>query len=321
MSRLCMMAVALAIVAVAPAMSSAEDWPNRPIRFVVCFPPGGSTDAAARILGEYVSRSVGQQIYVENKGGANGNIGIEAAIKSTPDGYTFLVCTDATTSNPHIYKMSVDVLKDLTPVMQVSRQPIVLAAHPALGVKSLAELVALAKQQPGIRYATGSGPGSPQHMVVQWFAHIAGVKLEQVPYRGGGPAITDLIAGHVKLGSLGSTPLIPHYQAGTLHLLAQSMEARSASLPDVPTFQEAGIRGLVLDQWIGVFAPARTPPAITDRLGAKVRDALADSTVRERLLASGQEPTTGTTEDFTRFVHEEFGKYERLSREFNIKPN
>src|SRR5262249_28517544 len=162
------------------------------------------------------------------------------------------------------------VLKDLTPVVQVSRQPIALAAHPSLGVKSLAELVALAKRQPGMRYATGSGSGSPQHMVAQWFAQIAGIKLEQVPYRGGGRAINDLIAGHVKLGSLGSTPLIPHYTAGTLYLLAQSMEARSASLSDVPTFQEAGIKGLVLDQWVGVFAPPATPPTITARLGVEI---------------------------------------------------
>jgi tripartite-type tricarboxylate transporter receptor subunit TctC len=313
-----MMVAALAVLA-APATTAAEDWPSRPIRFVVCFPAGGSTDVAARIVGEFVSKNLGQPIYVENRGGANGNIGIEAAAKSAPDGHTFLVCTDATASNPHIYNMSVDVLKDLIPVMRLSRQPIALAAHPSLGVKSLAELVALAKQQPGLRYATGSGSGSPQHMVAQWFAQIAGIRLQQVPYRGGGPAINDLIAGHVKLGSLGSTPLIPHYKAGTLHLLAQSTEARAASLPDVPTFQEAGIKGLVLDQWVGVFAPAGTPPAITARLGAEIGHALADPKVRERLLAAGQEPTTGTTEDFARFVHEEFGKYERLIRELDIK--
>jgi tripartite-type tricarboxylate transporter receptor subunit TctC len=321
MFSLRIMAVALALVVAAPGTALAQDWPNRPIRFVVCFPAGGSTDVAARIVGDYVSRSLGQQVFVENRSGANGNIGIEAAVKSAPDGYTFLVCTDATTSNPHIYNMSVDVLKDLVPVVRLSRQPIALAAHPLLGVKSLAELVALAKQQPGMRYATGSGAGSPQHMVAQWFAHIAGIKLEQVPYRGGAPAINDLIAGHVKLGSLGSTPLIPHYKAGSLYLLAQSMEARSPSLPDVPTFQEAGMKGLVLDQWVGVFAPSGTPPAITARLSDAIRKALADPAVQERLLASGQEPAAGTTEDFARFVHEEFDKYGRLMRELDIKLN
>jgi tripartite-type tricarboxylate transporter receptor subunit TctC len=214
--------------------------------------------------------------------------------------------------------MNIDVLKDLVPVVQLSHQPIVLAAHPSLGVKSIAELVALAKQQPGLSYATGSGVGSEQHMVVQWFAQIAGINLVQVPYRGGGQAITDLIGGHVKLGSLGSTPLIPYYKAGTLLLLAQSTEARSTSLPDIPTFQEAGIKGLVLDQWVGVFAPAKTPSAITARLGAEIRKALADSAVRERFQKSAQDPAGGTTEQFTQYVREEFEMYERLVRELHI---
>jgi tripartite-type tricarboxylate transporter receptor subunit TctC len=311
-------AAALAIMTAVPAIVSAQDWPNRPIRLIVPFPAGGSTDISARIVGEYLSRSLGQQVYVENKSGANGNIGIEAAATSAPDGYTFLVSTDSVTSNPHVYKMNIDVLKDLVPVVQLSHQPIVLAAHPSLGVKSIAELVALAKQQPGLSYATGSGVGSEQHMVVQWFAQIAGINLVQVPYRGGGQAITDLIGGHVKLGSLGSTPLIPYYKAGTLLLLAQSTEARSTSLPDIPTFQEAGIKGLVLDQWVGVFAPAKTPSAITARLGAEIRKALADSAVRERFQKSAQDPAGGTTEQFTQYVREEFEMYERLVRELHI---
>src|SRR6516164_2311652 len=223
----------LALLAAMATSAGAQEWPSRPVRFVVPFPAGGSTDVGARLVGD-LSRSLHQQIVVENKSGANGNIGIETAAKSPADGYTVLVVTDAVSSNPHVYKMNVDPLKGLTPVIQLSRQPIVLAAHPSLGVASLAELIALARQQPGLRYATGSGVGA-QHMVAQWFASIAGIKLEQVPYRGGAPALNDLIAGHVKLGSLGSTPLIPHYKAGTLRLLAQSTEKRSPSLPDVPT--------------------------------------------------------------------------------------
>src|SRR4030095_13400496 len=234
-------AALLALIVSIPMRAEAQDWPNRPVRFIVPFPAGGSTDVGARLVGEYLSRSLHQQVVVENKSGANGNIGIETAAKSAADGYTVLVTTDALSSNPHVYKMGIDPLKELVPVIQLSRQPMVLAAHPSLGVASLAELIALAKQQPGLRYATGSGVGSPQHMVVQWFAQIAGIKLEQVPYRGGAPAINDLLAGHVKLGSLGSTPLIPHYKAGTLILLAQSMQTRAASLPDVPTHHAAGM--------------------------------------------------------------------------------
>jgi tripartite-type tricarboxylate transporter receptor subunit TctC len=310
-------AVLTLIVSIA-IRAEAQEWPNRPVRFIVPFPAGGSTDVGARLVGEYLSRSLHQQIVVENKSGANGNIGIETAAKSPADGYTVLVVTDAVTSNPHVYKMNVDPLKGLTPVIQLSRQPIVLAAHPSLGVDSLAELIALARQQPGLRYATGSGVGA-QHMVVQWFGSIAGVKLEQVPYRGGGPAINDLIAGHVKLGSLGSTPLIPHYKAGTLRLLAQSTEKRSPSLPDVPTYQEAGIKGLVLDQWLGVFVPEGTPPVIVARLNTEINKALAEATIRNGFLQSGQEPVGGGAEVFSQLVHGDSATYARLVKELNIK--
>jgi len=308
----------LALVAAMSTGAQAQDWPSRPLRFVVPFPAGGSTDVGARLVGEHLSRSLGQQIIVENKSGANGNIGMETAAKSAADGYTVLVTTDAVSSNPHVYKMNIDPSRELTPVIQLSRQPIVLAAHPSVGVASLAELIALARQQPGLRYATGSGVGA-QHMVVQWFASIAGIKLEQVPYRGGAPAINDLIAGHVKLVSLGSTPLIPHYKAGTLRLLAQSTQARSPSLPDVPTYQEAGIKGLVLEQWVGVFMPAGTPPAIVARLNADINKALSEAAIREGFLPSAQEPVGGRADAFSQLVHRDFETYARLLKELNIK--
>jgi tripartite-type tricarboxylate transporter receptor subunit TctC len=298
---------------------TAQSYPTKPIRFIVPFPAGGSTDVGARVIAEYLSRTFAQQVYVENKSGANGTIGVEAAAKSPPDGYTILVTIDAVASNPHVFKTGIDPTKDLVPVIQLSRQPIVLAAHPSLGVSSIAELIALAKQQPGLRYATGSGVGSPQHMAVQWFAQIAGLKLEQVPYRGGGQAINDLIGGHVKLGSLGSTPLISYYQAGTLRLLAQTTEARSPSLPDVPTFEEAGVKGLVLNQWLGVFAPAGTPPAITARLNSEIDKALADPAVRKNFLDSAQEPIGGTADQFSHLVSEDFAKFGRLAKQLDIR--
>jgi tripartite-type tricarboxylate transporter receptor subunit TctC len=311
--------LATLVAIVAPMTCFGQEWPSRPVRFIVPFPAGGSTDVAARVIGEYLSRTLRQQIVVENKTGANGNIGIETAAKSAPDGYTVLVATDAVSSNPHVYKMNIDPLKELVPVIQLSHQPMVLAAHPSLGIASLVELIALAKQQPGLRYATGSGIGSPQHMVVQWFAQTAGIQLEQVPYRGGAPAINDLLAGHVKLGSLGSTPLIPHYKAGTLRLLAQSTEKRSPSLPDVPTYQEAGIKGLVLDQWLGVFVPAATPPAVAARLNAEINRALTEAAIRDSFLQSAQEPVGGSADAFARLVRDESAKYERLVKELNIK--
>ena len=321
MTSLRVLIALLALIVAPPAHVHAQEWPTRPVRFIVPFPAGGSTDVAARVVGEYLSRTLGQQVVVENRTGANGNLGMEAAAKSAPDGYTILVSTDSVTGNPHVYKMSIDPLKDLVPVIQLSRQPMVLAAHPSLGISSVAELIALAKQQPGMRYATGSGIGSAQHMVVQWFAQLADIKLEQVPYRGGGQAINDLIAGHIKLGSLGSTPLIPFYKAGTLRLLAQSTQARSPSLPDVPTYQEAGSTGLVLDQWLGIFVPAGTPAAIISRLNAATNSALADATVRDSFLQSAQEPIGGSADQFSRLVRDDFEKYGRLVKELNIKSN
>jgi tripartite-type tricarboxylate transporter receptor subunit TctC len=299
--------------------ATAQPYPVRPIKLIVAFPPGGSTDVGARVIAEYLSRVFAQQLYVENKSGATGSIGTEAAAKSPPDGYTVLIAPDSLVSNPHVFKMNIDVLKDLVPVIQLSRQPIVLAVHHSLGVNSLAEFIARAKQRPGMSYASGGGTGSPQHMVPQWLAQIAGIQLEHVPYRGGGQAINDLIAGHIKIGSLGSSPLIPHYKAGNLRLLAQTTEARSPSLPEVPTYQEAGAKGLVLDQWLGVFVPAGTPPGIITRLNTEINRALTDRGIRGNFLQSAQEPVGGTAEEFSRLVHDDYEKLGRLVRELNIK--
>jgi tripartite-type tricarboxylate transporter receptor subunit TctC len=312
----------LAVVSVfMPSVVHAQQWPNRPIQVIVPFAAGGSTDVAARLVAQHLSRVLGQQVVVENKTGANGNLGTELAAKSAPDGYTILIVPESVVSNAHIYKVNYDPLKDLTPVIQISRQPIVLAAHPELGAKTIAELVALAKKEPGIRFGTGSGAGSQQHMVTAWFAKIAGIQLEQVSYRGGGQAINDLIAGHVKLGTLGSTPLIPHYKAGKLVLLAQTTAARSPALPDVPTFQEAGVSGLVAEQWLGVLVPAGTPPTIVARLNAEIGKAVGEPAIRKNLEDSAQEPIGGTAETFAKLVRDDYSKFEKLVKELNIKIN
>src|ERR1700736_1597064 len=307
-----------AAACVAPSAGAAE-WPNRPVHFIVPFPAAGSTDVAARIIGDFLSRRLGQQVVVENKSGANGNIGIEYAARATPDGYTVLIATDAVSSNPHVYKMNIDPLKALAPVIEISHQPIALAAHPSLGVATLAELTAAAKKQPDMTFATGSGVGSLQAMVALWYARLAGVTLKQVPYRGGGPAINDLIAGHVKLGSLGTTPLIPHYQAGAIKLLAQSMATRSAALPNVPTFRESGFTELMVDQRIGVFVPAGTPAEIAARLNAEINAALREEKIRKGFADQAQEPAGGTAEQYAALVRAASEKYGRLVKELDVK--
>jgi len=318
MTKLRLFASILAAAVFALPMTAAAEWPERPVHFIVPFPAGGATDVAARVVANFVSGRLGQQIVVENRSGANGNIAIEYAAKSAPDGYTVLVATQDLSSNPHVYKIPVDPLKAFAEVVQISRQPILLAAHPSLGVDTLSELTALAKQQPGLPFGTGSGVGSSQAMVALWYAKLAGVTLKQVPYRGGAPAINDLIAGHVKLGSLGSTPLVPHYQAGTLKLLAQSTAMRAPSLPKVPTFGEEGFAELVLDQWIGVFVPTGTPEAIATRLNTEVNAALRDEAVRKALADQGQEPVGGTAEAYASFVRAEWEKFGRLVKDLNV---
>ncbi len=307
-----------AILAAAALAAHAQSWPSKPLRIVVAFPPGGSTDIAVRTISERVAQALGQPVVVENRTGAGGNIAAEYVAKQPADGHTVLATADSLASNPHLYKLGFDPQKDFVPVVQLTRQPVVLAAHPSVGVGTLAELVALAKSKPGIAYAT-SGAGSIQHMAGEWFAQLAGIRLTHVPYKGGGQAVTDLVGGQVPLGSLGNTPLLPHYRAGKLRILAQTTGARSASLPEVPTYEESGHRGLVLEQWLGLFVAAGSPPESVVRLNAEVNRALADPPVRERYAQGGLEPVGGTAEEFARQYRDDYGKYARLIRELSIR--
>ena len=316
--RLRLIAAIVALVTTAQ-MTRAADWPNRPIHFIVPFPPGGSTDVAARLIGDYMSRSLGQPVVIEDKSGANGNIGTEYAAKSTPDGYTVLITTDSVSTNPHIYRLSFDPMQILVPVVEVSHQPVVLAAHPSLGVSTLAELTAKAKQQPGLRFGTGSGIGSLQALAALWYAELAGIRLVQVPYRGGGQAINDLVAGTVQLGSLGSTPLIPYYKSGNLKMLAQSGATRSSALPDVPTFQESGMKNLVIEQRIGVSVPKGTPADVVARLNAETNAALRDEKIRKILADQAQDAAGGTPEQYSRLLQDDSDEVARLVKELNIE--
>lgn len=297
----------------------AQGWPERPLRFIIPYPPGGATDVAGRAVADRVSAALGQSIIVDNRAGGNGNIGIEAVARSAPDGYTVLIVPDQIASNPHVYKLNYDPLKDLTPVIQLSRQPVVLAVHPSLGVNSVAEYVAAAKQKPGaISFAT-SGAGSQQHITAEWFARLAGIRIVHIPYKGGGQAITDLVGGQVQSGSLGSTPVIPHHKAGKLKIIAQSTRTRAPTLPDVPTYAESGYKDLVLEQWLGAFVPSGTPAPVVARLNAEMAKAVEDATVKGRFERAAMEPVGGSTEDFARYFRENHAMYGRLVKELNIR--
>jgi len=309
---------AAAFASLAALTAQAQGWPSKAIRVVVAFAPGGSTDIAVRAISDRLAQALGQPVVVENRTGAGGNIAAEYVVKQPADGYTVLASADSLASNPHLYKLAFDPQKNFVPVVQLTRQPVVLAVHPSLGVNSLAELVALAKSKPGLGYAT-SGAGSIQHMAGEWFAQLAGIRLTHVPYRGGGQAVTDLVGGQVPLGSLGNTPLLPHYRAGKLRILAQTTRTRSPSLPDVPTYEETGQTGLVLEQWLGLFVATGSPADAVVRLNAEVGRALAEPAVRERYALGGLEPVGGSSVDFAMLYRDDYEKYGRLVRQLGIR--
>ena len=297
-----------------------EAWPAHPVKFIVPLAPGGAIDLIARTVGEAPSRTLGHQVVVENRTGAGGTIGMDTAMKSPPDGYTVLITNDNAASAPHIMGLSYDYTKELTPVCYLGRQSQIMAVHKDLGVSSVKELVEYVKKNPGLGFAT-SGVGSNQHVVGAWFAKEAGIKLDHVPYRGAGQAIIDLIAAHVMLAFLGPTALMPHYKAGTLKLLAQSASKRAPTLQEVPTLEDAGYKGLVLDAWYGAFVPKGTPDAIITRLNQAMNEALKDGKLLGPFNTGAVEPIGGTPEDIGKLAQADSVKYERLVKELNIKTN
>jgi tripartite-type tricarboxylate transporter receptor subunit TctC len=304
-----------------PQAALAQDWPNRPIRFIVPLAAGGGLDFVARVVGEHMSRELRQPVFIENRTGAGSTIGIDAAIKSPPDGYSVLVTNDNVASAPHVMRLNVDFLQDLMPVCLLGRQPQGLAVHRSLTeINSVADLVKLAKQRPGMGCAT-SGVGSNQHVLLEWFAREAGLKVDHVPYRGAGQAINDLVAGHVSIGILGPTALIPHHKTGSIRIIAQSGQTRSRSLPEVPTFAESGFGSLTVESWYAAFVPLGTPASVIARLNAAANKAVADPSTRDQFLTSATEPVGGAPEDLARAARGDFEKYARLISELNIRTN
>jgi tripartite-type tricarboxylate transporter receptor subunit TctC len=309
--------LAFAVAPLVVRRAGAASYPTRPVRFIVPLAAGGGLDFVARVVGDYVSRALGQQIFVENRTGAGGTLGIDTAIHAAPDGYSLLLTNDNVASAPHVMRLNVDYLKELLPVSLLGRQPQALAVHPSFEVGSVAELVDKVKKVGTTGCAT-SGVGSNQHVLMEWFAKTADIKLEHVPYRGAGQAINDLLAGHIKVAFLGPTATMPHAAAGKIKLLAQSGEKRSASMPDVPTLIESGYKGLSLESWYAAFAPLGTPTDIVARLNAEMDKAVADKGTREAFFRSATDPAGGTPEQLTVAARADSDKYERLVRELNI---
>jgi len=310
---------ALSLCASAPP-ACAQDYPSRPITLVVPFPPGGGNDALARLVAERMSKTLGQQVVVDNRGGAGGTLATRAAAKAAPDGYTILLAYTGTFAiNPTLYpRVGYDPRKDFAPIGLIAALSSVLVVHPSLPVNSVAELVAYAKAQPGkINYAFV--PGTVGHITTELFASAAAIDVTRVPYKGNGPAMTDLLGGHVSMMFLSILPVIGQVRGGTLRALAVTNAERSRLIPEVPTVAESGLPGFSAAIRYGLVVPAGTPPAIVARLNKELVAALAMDDLRARLFAEGAIPLPGTPEDYAAEIDTEEAKWSAVIRKLNLK--
>lgn len=315
-------AVCLGIAMCGPA--TAQTFPTKPITIVVPIPPGGGPDVTARVVGERLAQRLGQPVVVENRPGVGGLAGASSVAKAAPDGHTLLVAPNTLLISPHLLAKGagggIDVLKDLAPVIMAARVPTMLAVTPQLGVKNVAEFVALAKRtSPPLAYAS-AGNGSPMHIAGELFTRAAAVELQHVPFRGNAPAVTQVLGGQINVifASLGGA--LQHVTSGKLVPLALTDGSRSALLPGVPTLAEAGVSGVEVNAWYGVFAPAGTPSAVIARLNEEIGAIVGQAEVRERLANGGIEPLAGSTpEAMAATARDEFDRYGRIVREFRIQ--
>ena len=311
----------LAALAAAPALhAQASDYPNRPIRIVVPFSPGGAVDGPTRVIAQELGKRLKQQIIVDNRPGAGATIGSELVAKSAADGYTLLLASQTNAISASLYtKLSFNPIDDFAGISLLGREPGVLVVHPSMPVKSVAELVALAKQRPGELNYASSGNGSGQHLFMAMFASMAGIKLTHVPYRGSGQATTDLLGGTVPMAMPGTAGMVAHIRAGKLRPLAVSGSTRSAQLPDVPTLAEAGVPGYSAYVWMGLLAPKGTPAAIIERLHRELKAVLAMPEVRQPFAEAGIEINGSTPAEFDAYFRDERERWARIVKDTGAK--
>jgi tripartite-type tricarboxylate transporter receptor subunit TctC len=316
-----LMAIATAVFLFAGASGRAQEFPTHPIKVVIAFPPGGPTDFVGRLLAEKLKDLLGQPIIIENKAGANGAIGANEVAKSAPDGYTlFLTTSGAVTITPNLRPDTpYDTLRDFAPISRVVNVNEVLVVRPGLEANSAKDLAAMAKAKPATLAFASTGVGSPPHLALELFQGAAGVKFLHVPYRGAAPAITDLLGGQVIAMFADAPVLLPHIQAGKLKPLAVASAQRNPVLPDVPTLAEQGYADTLCDNWYGLLAPAKTPPAIITKLNAAMRAALDDEGIKQKLLKVGAVPSPSTPEEFATFLRAELARWGKVIREKGIQ--
>jgi tripartite-type tricarboxylate transporter receptor subunit TctC len=318
-TKLSIIAMALGAAFALPA--AAQGYPSKTVRLILPYPPGGGSDTIARPVTKKLSEYLGQQVLVDNRGGAGGNIGMEAAARSAPDGYTIVLGLTAQLAvNPSLFKsISYDPVRDFDPITMLANGAYVLVAHPSLPVRSVKDLIAVARARPGEVFYASSGNGSGAHLATELLSNMTGIKLVHVPYKGGGPALVDTIAGQTQI--LFATPIASsgHIKAGRVRPLAVSSAKRVQSFPDVPTVAQAGLPGYEAGVWYGILAPKGTPREIVTRLNQDIRKVLNDSGIRAFLTKAGIEPDGGTPEALGRYMQSELAKWAKVIKAGNIR--
>jgi tripartite-type tricarboxylate transporter receptor subunit TctC len=315
--------VALLLSFLAYASAAADAYPTKPVRFVVTFPPGGPTDTIVRVIGQRLTDLWGHPMILDNRGGAGGIVGTEIVARAAPDGYSFLVGTaGGMTINPALQpKLPYDPFRDFTPVGMLVNNPQILVAHPSLAAKNVKELVALAKAKPGQLNFASAGTGTATHLGLELLKLTSGIDVVHVPYKGGAPAVTDLIAGQVQLLWVSIPSVLPHVKAGRLRALAVSTAKRSASAPEIPTIAESGYPGFEYSNWNALFAPAKTPPAIVKQVNAAIGKILSEPDVAQKLISLGADPAPGSPEDLARYMRTDHERWNKVIRTAGIKPD
>ena len=315
------MRIAFAVIALlAVTLADAQEWPTRPIRFILPFPPGGGTDILGRMIAERLSAGLGQPVVTENRGGAGGNVGAEAAARAAPDGYTFVLVAPSLAISPALYsKINYDPVKDFAPVSLVATVPNVMVTQTSVPAQNLQEFIAFAKGKPGALNFGSGGAGTSNHLAGELFNIVTGAQLVHVPYKGVNLAMQDVLAGNVHLVFIGIPAAAPHIKAGKLRALAIVAPQRSAALPDVPTVAEAGLQNFEVTTWYGVLAPAGTPRNVIQRVNAELVKAMHSAELKDRLAATGTEPRTSTPEEFADYIKSEIAKWGAVIRKAGVK--
>jgi len=316
------MAFAVALVSMMPFVAAAQDYPGKPIRLIVPFPPGGGNDVIGRVVAQKLSERWGQQVIVDNRGGANGIIGLQLLIQSPADGYTIAVgAAGPLAVNPGLYekKLPYDSLRDFAAITNAANFPLLLVVHPSVKAKNVRELIALAKTEPGKLNCAFPGVGNSAHLAAELFNSMAGVRIVTVAYKGTGPTITDVLAGQVQMTFSSIPSVLPHVQAGKLRALAIGNLQRISALPDIPTIAESGVPGYEAYSWVGIVAPARTPREIVAKLNHEIVDILRVKQVGDSLTQQGAIPVGDSPEHFAAYIKSEIAKWGAVVRKANIK--